>query len=215
MCQHAIGPLQHRDLGAGAGGDMRELGSDITAAHHDDARGQRPQLKELIARDQVLGTGQGERHRPRARGDHHVPGLKILAGNVDRRRAGETRGAVQIIDAALGQAVFLLGRHRIGEATLEGDEIGPAYLKIAGHAPAAHGPGHVDRLGAADQHLFRITAAQRAGAAEWQMIDDGDRPSGGAHTRAGDLRGRTAADDNQIVALARVHEPARALVERR
>lgn len=117
---------------------------------------------------------------------------------------------MQRINAALGQALFLLGRHGIGDAALERNEIGPAYSEIAGHAPTAHAPGQVDRLGAADQHLFRIAPAQRASAAERQMIDDGNRPSGCAHPRASDLRGGAASDDNQVVALARAHVPPRA-----
>jgi hypothetical protein len=34
---------------------------------------------------------------------------------------------------------------------------------------------HVDRVGTADQHFLRIAAAQSAGSAERQTIDDGNR----------------------------------------
>jgi hypothetical protein len=48
----------------------------------------------------------------------------------------------------------------IGEGALEGDELRPANAELAGGASAAHAPGHVERLGAADQHFLRIAAAQ-------------------------------------------------------
>jgi hypothetical protein len=81
---------------------------------------------------------------------------------------------------------------------------------------AAHAPGHVDRLAAADQHPFRIAAAQDAGSAEREVIDDRNRPSGGAHTEARYLRGRAAANDGEIVGFAFAHpaSPCLALASR-
>ena len=115
------------------------------------------------------------------------------------------RLAVKGIDAPFREAIFLLLRDGIGEGTLEGYELGPANPKLAGDTPAADAPGHVDRLGAADQHFFRIAAAQRAGSAERQMIDDANRPSRCAHPKARHLRGRAAADDGEIVDFAFAH----------
>jgi hypothetical protein len=109
-------------------------------------------------------------------------------------------------------SLFLLPRDGIGEGTLEGDELGPANPELAANAPAAHAPRHVDRLGAADQHFFRIAATQRTGSAERQMIDDGNRPSRSAHTKARHLRGRAAADDDEIVGFTVAHLRACSLV---
>jgi hypothetical protein len=93
-----------------------------------------------------------------------MPGLKDLPVDLDRSLSGKARLAVKGIDAPFREAMFLLLRDGIGEGTLEGYELGPANPKLAGDAPAADAPGHVDRLGAADQHFFRIAAAQRAGS---------------------------------------------------
>ena len=121
------------------------------------------ELEELVARNHVLGTGKCERHRPRTGGDQHMPGLKDLPVDLDRIASGEARPAVKGIDAPLREAMFLLVRDGIGEGALEGDELGPANPELAGDAPAAHAPGHVDRLGAADQHFLsdRSRAAHR------------------------------------------------------
>ncbi len=54
---------------------MRELGRNVAAANHGDAFGELRELKELVTRDQVLGTGKCERHGPRPGRDQHMPGL--------------------------------------------------------------------------------------------------------------------------------------------
>ena len=174
------------------------------------------ELEELVARNHVLGTGKCERHRARAGGDQHMLGLKDLPVDLDRGRSGKARLAVKGIDAPFREAMFLLLRDGIGEGTLEGDEIGPANPDLAGDAPAAHAPGHVDRLCAADQHLFWIAAAQSTGSPERPVVDDRNRPSRRPHTGARHLRGRAAADDGEIVGFAFAHgrSPSLTLVSR-
>src|SRR5207253_3851590 len=115
------------------------------------------------------------------------------------------RLAVKGTDALFRVAMFLLLPDGIGEGTLEGDELGPSNPELAGDAPAAHAPGHIDRLCAADQHLFRIAAAQRTGSPEGQVIYDRNRPSRCAHTRARHLCGRAAADDGELVGFSVAH----------
>ena len=48
---------------------------------------------------------------------------------------------------------------------------------IAMPIPNATAPGHVDCLGAADQHPLWIAAAQGAGSTEREVIDDRNRPT--------------------------------------
>jgi len=83
----------------------------------------------------------------------------------------------------------------------EGDEVGPVDANVALHPASAHSADQVHRLGAAHQHLLGVAAPQSASAAERACVDHGDRPPGGADAVAGDLRGRTGADDDEIVLL--------------
>jgi len=99
----------------------------------------------------------------------------------------------------------VIGWHGIGEGAFERNEFRPADPELAGHAPAAHAPGHVNRLGAADQHLFRIAAAQRTGSAERKVIDDRNRPSRRTRAEAHHLRGRATANDNEVAGFAFAH----------
>jgi hypothetical protein len=143
----------------------------------------------------VSGTG----------GDQHMPGLKDLPVDLDRSLSGKARLAVKGIDAPFREAMFLLLRDGIGEGTLESDELAPANFEFASDAPAVHALCHVDRFGTADQHFFRIAAAQRTSSAERQMIGDCNRPSRRADTKARHLRGRAAADDGEIVRFTVAH----------
>src|SRR5215467_14227921 len=99
----------------------------------------------------------------RTSGNYDMPGLNRLFADRDRISPGGASFAVKRIDAAFRVSPFLIGWHGIGEGAFEGNEFRPADPELAGHAPAAHAPGHVDHLGTADQHLFRIAAAQGAG----------------------------------------------------
>jgi hypothetical protein len=91
--------------------------------------------------------------------NYDMPGLNHLFADRDRISPGEASFAVKRIDAALSVSPFVIGWHGIGEGAFERNEFRPADPELAGHALAAHAPGHVDHLGAADQHLFRIAAA--------------------------------------------------------
>src|ERR1700681_4658220 len=73
-------------------------------------------------------------------------------------------------------------------------------------AAPVHPARHVDGFGAADQHLVRVAAAERAGAPEGTRIDHGHRPPGFPHAEAGDLSSRAGTDDDEIVLLC--HWPA-------
>ncbi len=195
---------------------MRELGGDITAADHDDARRKPLELEEAVAGNQIPDAGKCERHRPRASRDEHMPGLQRLLVHPDGIPPGEASLPVKRVDAVFGISPLVIGRYGIGESPFEGDQLRPANPEFSGHAPAAHAPGHVDRLGAADQHLLRVAPAQGAGSAEREVIDDRNRPSRRAHAEARYLRGRTAANDEEIEGFASAHlaSPCLALVSR-
>jgi len=153
----------------------------------------------------MLGAAKCQRHRSSTRGDQHMPSLNGLSADRDRVSPGEASFAVKRIDAAFRVSPLMIGRYGIGESAFEGNQLPPVDPEIAGHAAAAHVPGHVDRFGTADQHLLRIAAAQGAGSAERKVIDDRNRPSGRTHTEARHLRGCAAANDNEIVGFAFAH----------
>jgi hypothetical protein len=64
---------------------------------------------------------------------------------------------------------------------------------------AEHPAGVIDGFGGADEDLFSIAAAQRAGAAERLVIDDCHLPAGRAAPVGGDRCRRSGADDREIV----------------
>ena len=70
------------------------------------------------------------------------------------------------IDAAFRVSPLVINRDGIGEGAFEGNEIGPANRQLTRSASATHAACHIDCLGTADQHLFRIAAAQGTGSAE-------------------------------------------------
>src|SRR6266478_6867548 len=140
-----------------------------------------------------------------------MPGMKSLSVDLNRIAPGKARFTLKSLDALFRVSLFLFLRDGIGEGPFEGNEIGPANSDFAVHTPAAHAPRHVDRLGAADQHFLRIAAAQGTGSAERQMIDDGNGPSGRAHTKACYLRSCAATDDHEIIGFAAAHLRPRSL----
>ena len=103
----------------------------------------------------------------------------------------------------------MVGRDRISERPLERDQIGPANRWLTGDAPPAHPAYHVHGFRAADEHLFRIATPQGTGAAERQMVDDGDRPARRSNLRASDLCSRAGPDYHQIVFVPLGHLPSR------
>src|SRR5215471_5113963 len=143
--EHTLGSLQHAHLGAGASGDVRELGGDVAAAHHDDAHGKLFEFEEPVAGDHMLGPAECQRYRMRTSGNYDMPGLNHLFADRDRISPGEASFAVKRIDAALSVSPFVIGWHGIGESAFERNEFRQADPEFAGHAPAAHAPGHVNR----------------------------------------------------------------------
>src|SRR5216684_1586745 len=193
--------LHRRDGGAGPRRDVRELGCDVAAADQREALGQRLQLEKAVAGRDMLLAGDAERHRTSAGRYQDVLALQDRSIDIDGIAADEACQAVERIDASLGVTAFLLLRYGVGERALEGHQRRPVDAPITIDAAAMHAARKIDDLGAADQHLLGVAAAQRAGAAERAVVDDGHRAPRGAYAGAGDLGSRSGADDNEIVAL--------------
>src|SRR5207237_2990219 len=121
---------------------------------------------------QMLRAGNPKFDRLGARRDEEVAALECRAIDAHHVSVSEPGTTVEGVDALLGVVVLTLMRNRIGERALEGDQLRPVDPDITGHAAAAHAPHAVQRLGTGDQHLLRIAAPQRTGAAEWSEIDD-------------------------------------------
>jgi hypothetical protein len=111
--------LQHGHFGTGTRGDMRELGGDVAAADHGNARGKLIHLEELVACDHVLGTRKCKRHWPRAGSNEHMAGVNALPVHLDRIASGKAGFSVKSLDAAFRVALFVLLRDRIGEGRLK------------------------------------------------------------------------------------------------
>lgn len=92
--------------------------------------------------------------------------MQFCSIHPDAVQPGELGRTVEGVDAVLAVAMLVFLRHRIGEATLEVDQVGPVDPNLAFHAPAGHPPLCVDDFRSADKHLLGIAAAQGAGAAE-------------------------------------------------
>lgn len=197
--QEPRGALEDGDLRPRAGGQVRELRRDIAAADEHDPAREALELQKIVARAHQRLAGNMERDRVGAGGDEGMAGLQGAVANRDPVRRDEAGDAVESVRAELGIAPFLPSRDRIGERPLERDQVRPIDRQSPLDAMPDHARGRIGRLLAAHQHLLRVAAAKRAGSAEWAMIDDRDGPPGGADPADGDLGGRAAADDDQVV----------------
>jgi hypothetical protein len=80
----------------------------------------------------------------------------------------------------------------------------------AADAFPAHAAIEIQCLGYAYQDLFRVAAAQGAGAAERQMVNNRNTPPFSAAAKGRSRRCSASADDNEVILLS--HEPARRLL---
>ena len=117
-------------------------------------------------------------------------------------RPHEPRVTAEGVDALVSVACLVLPRHWIGEGSLEGHELAPVHMRLAGHAPAFHAPRVVDRRGPPDQHLLGVAAAQRTGPAERARVDNGNASAGRPHAHGGDHRRRPCANHQKGVGIA-------------
>src|SRR6266478_6294863 len=160
--KHALSPLQHDDSRACARRDVRELRGNVAAAHQGYACRQSLELEEAIAGDDMLFTRDMQRHWTRAAREQNVTRLEFLPFDRDSIGSREARQPMKGVDTFLRITLLLLVRNRIGEAALERHEFAPIDARRTLDAMPAQSTRRVDRLGATDQHLFRVAAAQRA-----------------------------------------------------
>ena len=197
--EHVRRAVQHGHLGAGRVCEPGELERDVAAADEADARRQLVQLEELRACGDELRARHAEVHRPGAGRQHHVPSLEHAAVHLRFVRAAQTCRAVQGLRAGVphpaldalghGGGVRALARH-------EGRPVdaGPADQPVAVQAARpAHG------LRGRQQHLLRVAAALRAGPAVGQAVHDRHPQALLRAARRHVLRGRTAADHQDVV----------------
>src|ERR1700730_11205977 len=133
------------------------------------------------------------------RSDEEVAGFECRAVDDHAVSICESRLPVEGVDTLLGVAVLTPLRNRIGERAFEGNQLRPADPDMTRHASAAHAPHAVNRLNTRDQHLLRITAPQRTGAAERSEIDDRGAPASGAHTHRSHHRCRASSNNHEVV----------------
>jgi hypothetical protein len=85
---HSIQLLDHNDLGAGPGGDMRKLGGDIAAADQDEASWQPIEFQGIGTGPEMLFAGDAEKHWHGAGGDRPKL-LRAIAFTIPRWRASD------------------------------------------------------------------------------------------------------------------------------
>jgi hypothetical protein len=145
--------------------DVREFERDVAAADEQQPPRQLVEFEEAVARSDVLGALDRQRHGLGAARDHDVACLEALAADLDGVFRDEARGASVSRDALVGEGLLLIRRHRVGEAALEAHQARPVDSETrVGHALAFQQPDRVHDLGTATQHLLGIAAAQLAGA---------------------------------------------------
>src|SRR5262245_61643333 len=158
-------------MDAGPSCDVREFGSDVAAANQGDARGEPIKLKKFFAGDSMLLAGDIQRYRARTSSDQDVPSLELPAFDDNHISTGEAGKPAKGVDTVFGEIPFPIAGHSIGEAAFKHHQVAPINPRFARDAMPAHARLRVDHLSAADQHLLRIAAAQRAGPAERTVID--------------------------------------------
>src|SRR5260370_35024532 len=130
-----------------------------------------------------------------------MPADPQLAVDLEGIRGYEPGQPVKGLKPEMSVARLLFCWYRVREGSFECDEFRPFDADIALDAVTAHPSDAVDPLRAADQHLLRIASPQRAGSAEWAVIDDSYRPASRACTGARHLGARAPARNNQILAV--------------
>ena len=113
--QRAISYLEDYRPGAfwaQADAKMRELKGDEAPANVDEPFGQRFQFEPLVARQQVIGAGKGQRHRPGAGRHDEERGLDPLLA--DRQRAAVQKAGLTFEELDAGFLEALHGAVRNG-----------------------------------------------------------------------------------------------------
>src|SRR2546427_4555378 len=118
VSEHALASLQDRDFRTRAGGDVRELRCDVTAADQNHPSRQALQVQKILAGRQVLLAGNTELDGLRSGRDQEVTALENLVIDLHRVPAGKPRMSVKGFDALRGIHLFVLCRDRVGEASL-------------------------------------------------------------------------------------------------
>src|SRR5713226_2432320 len=125
MSEHALASLQDRDLRTCAGGDVRELCRDVTAADQNHPLRQALQVKKILAGRQVLLAGNTELYGLRSGRDQEMAALENLVIDLHRVPVGKPRMSVEGFDALRDVHSFVFCRDRVGKASLECDQVRP------------------------------------------------------------------------------------------
>ena len=120
----------------------------------------------LLVCGEMLLARDPQPNRLRTGGNQDVLRRKRFAGDLDRIAAREASMAVQRVYSLFGIATFIFLRNRVREASLESHQLRPIEVHVALWAFSSHASDMIDGIRGTDEHLFGITAPQRAGAAE-------------------------------------------------
>src|SRR5258708_17334833 len=96
--EYALASLQDRDFRTCAGGDVRELRGDVTAADQNHPLRHALQVQKILAGSQVLLAGNTELDGFRSGRDQEVTALENLVIHLHRVSAGKPRLPVEGLD---------------------------------------------------------------------------------------------------------------------
>ena len=158
--------------------DMGELKGDVASSDEHDTGGQRVELQELVARDEVLAPGNLEIGWLRSGSDVNVSCLQHLASHLDGRGSDESGVAVEGFNAGLGEVFLPALRNGLGERALESDQLRPVNSNLLHPDSLPLQTGHtVHGFGSSHQHLLGIASPENTGTSVRPRIDDGYFPS--------------------------------------
>jgi hypothetical protein len=133
--ERALAAIEHDHLGVRPCRDVGELERDVSAADEQDAVRQIVELEKAVARGDVLGAGDRQRHRLRTARDHEVLRLQTLAADLEGVVRDEARGASIRSDAVVGEALLFFVRHRIGVGALKAHQARPVDAEAGSAMP--------------------------------------------------------------------------------
>src|SRR5437868_1307412 len=98
--------VHDRDMGAGDRRHVGEFHRDVSAAYKDDARRQRIQFEKLVTDSEEALSGNAQRGRFHAHGDHDVSGFQNFSPYFKRVNTCESGSAMKHHDPCLAETVL-------------------------------------------------------------------------------------------------------------
>jgi hypothetical protein len=160
----------------------------------------------------MLFARNAERGRLGTSGDQDMLGVEYVASNVDGIRSGEAGRPVIGVDALFFVALLVFLRDRVGERSLEGNQVWPVDACVTDEPLPMHTLSVIDHIGTTPQHLLGVATPQGTGAAVGTEIDDCYASTGLADPHRGNARRSSSTDNDEVIVLRHSISAPRLLV---